>query len=223
MLAQSGAESREWPTSAGRRRFLARTRLRSRAWRTLAWRTLERATVVCMMGIALLSTAGAAERGTMIRTAVIYVAPDVTSAKLATTDRGREAVVLERTPGWVHVIATLSDTAYSPDPQAAKTRNVSGWILDKGYISESSAKGDEILFGEAADSEDQASRSHGRKGARWPMPWPLTPSSAMGGPPVTTSANCLQPDGQNDNGWDQGLLFLNPSQVWSSCQVTSAK
>ncbi|MCX5653292.1 MAG: hypothetical protein NTY65_01370 [Planctomycetota bacterium] len=28
------------------------------------------------------------------------------------------------------------------------------------------------------------------------------------------SANCLQPDGQNDNGWDQGLLFLNPSQVW---------
>lgn len=31
---------------------------------------------------------------------------------------------------------------------------------------------------------------------------------------VTTSANCLQPDGENDNGWDQGLLFLNPSQVW---------
>ena len=32
--------------------------------------------------------------------------------------------------------------------------------------------------------------------------------------PVATSANCLQPDGHNDNGWDQGLLFLNPSQVW---------
>jgi hypothetical protein len=32
--------------------------------------------------------------------------------------------------------------------------------------------------------------------------------------PVMLSANCLQPDGQNDNGWDQGLLFLNPSQVW---------
>src|SRR5262249_35940642 len=29
-----------------------------------------------------------------------------------------------------------------------------------------------------------------------------------------SSANCLQPDAQNDNGWDQGLLFLNPSQVW---------
>jgi hypothetical protein len=32
--------------------------------------------------------------------------------------------------------------------------------------------------------------------------------------PITTSANCLQPDGQNDNGWDQGLLFLNQSNVW---------
>ena len=32
--------------------------------------------------------------------------------------------------------------------------------------------------------------------------------------PITCSANCLQTDGQNDNGWNQGLLFLNPSQVW---------
>ena len=32
--------------------------------------------------------------------------------------------------------------------------------------------------------------------------------------PITCSANCLQPDGQNHNGWDQGLLFLDPSQVW---------
>jgi Alpha-L-arabinofuranosidase C-terminal domain/Alpha-L-arabinofuranosidase 1 domain len=31
---------------------------------------------------------------------------------------------------------------------------------------------------------------------------------------VVASANALQPNGQNDNGWDQGLLFLNPSQVW---------
>jgi hypothetical protein len=32
--------------------------------------------------------------------------------------------------------------------------------------------------------------------------------------PIALAANCLQPDGQNDNGWNQGLLFLNPSQVW---------
>jgi hypothetical protein len=115
---------------------------------------------------ALLSTAAmAAERGTVIRKAVIYVAPDVTSAKLATADRGREAVVLERTAGWVHVIATLMDAPYNPDPEATRERNVTGWILDKGYITEQTAHGDEIIFGEAADSEDEASRSHGRKGA----------------------------------------------------------
>jgi hypothetical protein len=34
------------------------------------------------------------------------------------------------------------------------------------------------------------------------------------GLPIATSANGLQPDGQNDNGWNQGLLFLNPWQVW---------
>jgi hypothetical protein len=31
---------------------------------------------------------------------------------------------------------------------------------------------------------------------------------------VVCSANGLQPDGQNDNGWDQGLLFLSPTGVW---------
>ena len=68
------------------------------------------AVVVSALLLSLLCAAAmAAERGTVIRKAVIYVAPDVSSAKLATADRGHEAVVLERTPGWVHVIATLMD------------------------------------------------------------------------------------------------------------------
>lgn len=32
--------------------------------------------------------------------------------------------------------------------------------------------------------------------------------------PVVCAANCLQPYRQNDNGWDQGMLFFTPSQVW---------
>lgn len=32
--------------------------------------------------------------------------------------------------------------------------------------------------------------------------------------PIACSANGLQPDKQNDNGWDQGLLFLDPGKVW---------
>jgi hypothetical protein len=31
---------------------------------------------------------------------------------------------------------------------------------------------------------------------------------------IVCAANALQPDGQNDNGWDQGLLFLDPSRAW---------
>lgn len=31
---------------------------------------------------------------------------------------------------------------------------------------------------------------------------------------MAASANCLQVDGQNDNDWDQGLLFMNPCRVW---------
>lgn len=31
---------------------------------------------------------------------------------------------------------------------------------------------------------------------------------------IVCAANALQPDGQNDNGWDQGFLFLNPATVW---------
>jgi hypothetical protein len=44
--------------------------------------------------------------------------------------------------------------------------------------------------------------------------------------PIVTSANALQSDGQNDNGWDQGLVFLNPEKVWLqpsayACQMLS--
>ena len=32
--------------------------------------------------------------------------------------------------------------------------------------------------------------------------------------PIACSANCLQVDGHNDNGWDQGLVFMNNDSVW---------
>ena len=31
---------------------------------------------------------------------------------------------------------------------------------------------------------------------------------------IACSANCLQPYKQNDNDWNQGLLFLSPAEVW---------
>ena len=94
------------------------------------------------------------QRGAMIRVAQIYLSPDTSSAKLAEMDRGREIIVLETSREWVHVEANLTEE-----------RTVTGWVLDQGVVRTSTPNGDKILFGEAVDSEDQASRRHGRNGA----------------------------------------------------------
>jgi hypothetical protein len=112
--------------------------------------------VSCVLALFLALPAIAADfqRGTVVRLAQVYLSPDVTSAKLAEMDRGREIIVLETSREWVHVEANLSEE-----------RTVTGWMLDKGVIRASTPNGDKILFGEAVDSEDQASRRHGRNGA----------------------------------------------------------
>jgi outer membrane protein assembly factor BamD (BamD/ComL family) len=97
----------------------------------------------------------AAEHGTLIRVANIYLSPDPNSAKLAEIERGRELVVIEATRNdWVHVEALLGEE-----------KTVTGWILDKGFVRNTTQDGDRILFGEGANSEDEASRRHGRRGA----------------------------------------------------------
>ena len=111
----------------------------------------------------------AADRGTLVREAVIYLSPDTSSNKLAQVERGRELILLERSPKWLHVEALLgSNNAVDPafvleDEDQGKT--ISGWVLDTGLVWASTPNGDRILFGAAVDSEDEASRRHGRRGA----------------------------------------------------------
>lgn len=113
-----------------------------------------------------LSAFAATERGVMMREGIIYISPDTSSAKLSNIGRGREVAVIERTPGWVHVVGTVDVTTnielYS-DEQT--DRNVTGWIIDRGVITTTTIDGDKILFGEAFDSEMEASRRGGRRGA----------------------------------------------------------
>jgi outer membrane protein assembly factor BamD (BamD/ComL family) len=111
----------------------------------------------------------AAERGTLVREAVVHLAPDASSSKLATAERGRELVLLERSRNWLHVEALLG-LSHAPDPafiedEDQEGKTVTGWILDTGVVWASTPNGDRILFGAAADSEDEASRRHGRRGA----------------------------------------------------------
>jgi len=96
----------------------------------------------------------AAERGVMVRVAEIYLSPDPNSQKMAQIDRGREVAVLERSHEWVKVYAGI-----------APEQDITGWMLDKGIVTANTPNGDRILFGEAVDSENEASRRHGRKGA----------------------------------------------------------
>jgi hypothetical protein len=107
-----------------------------------------------------LAFAAVGPRGTTIREGFIYISPDTNSAKLSNISRGRDVVMLERSPGWIHVVATVES-----DPEQETERNVTGWMVDKGIILPDTPDGDKIIFGEAADSEYQASERGGRRGA----------------------------------------------------------
>jgi hypothetical protein len=129
--------------------------------------TTQFATIVLLC---LTATAAFAlgERATPIRDATIYVSPDQTSAKLGNAGRGREMVILETSRDFLHVEALLGepnrDEAYEADEEDSG-KTISGWILARNAVRVSTPEGDKIVYGEAVDSEDQASRSHGRRGA----------------------------------------------------------
>jgi outer membrane protein assembly factor BamD (BamD/ComL family) len=95
-----------------------------------------------------------ARSATTLRVASIYVTPDTSSAKLGEVERGREVILLDTSREWLKVEANLSEE-----------KIVTGWITEKGVVQASTPNGDRIVFGEAVDSEDQASRRHGRRGA----------------------------------------------------------
>ncbi len=109
--------------------------------------------------IALAISAAAADRGVLVREANIYISPDSTSQKLITAERGREFAVLDKTNGWLHIIVEI--TQQPP----LESRAITGWMVDKGAVMKSTPNGDQIIYGEAVDSETQASQSHGRRGA----------------------------------------------------------
>ena len=91
-------------------------------------------------------------RATTIRVSALYLSPDASSTKLADIDRGREVIYLETSNTWVHVQANITEE-----------RTITGWIESKGLVQSTTPDGDKILFGEAVDSEDQASQRNGRR------------------------------------------------------------
>lgn len=101
----------------------------------------------------------------MIRQGVIYISPDASSAKISDIGRGREVAIVEHGHGWLNVVGTVDVVQGAEYDAENEDRNVTGWIVDKGVITPATPEGDKIIFGEAVDSESEAMKRGGRKGA----------------------------------------------------------
>ena len=95
---------------------------------------------------------GATEHATTILEAQIYLSPDESSQKMGTVMRGRDITVFEKSLGFVRVLA-----------QVDAERQVAGWMKDAGVVRVSTPNAADIIFGEAADSEHEAEKRHGRR------------------------------------------------------------
>ena len=152
--------------------------------------------ILAEMGTTLL---WAAERGTLVREAIIYLSPDTNSNKLGEVERGRELILLEKSRNWLHVEAMMG-LAHSPDPAFVlededEGKTISGWVLESGVVWSSTPNGDRILFGAAADSEDEAGRRRGRRGAAqdalrlYRRVYDIFPNSALAGEALYRAAD----------------------------------
>jgi hypothetical protein len=114
-----------------------------------------------------------AARATVLHDANVYVAADADAQKISLVTPGHEVVVMERTGPWVKVFANtdVHDDANENDqnkPEFGEDENVtpaSGWVRDKGVVGPTTPGGDAILFGSAANFEDEAEQPHAPKGA----------------------------------------------------------
>ncbi len=110
-----------------------------------------------------------AARATVLHPAIVYVAPDASSAKVAEVLPGHELVVIAHNGPWVKVFAnTDAPDTVEDEPEFAEDTDAtpaSGWIRDKGVVTPQTPHGDSILFGAAANLEDEAEHPHAPKDA----------------------------------------------------------
>ena len=110
-------------------------------------------------------------RATVLHDAIVYVAPDDSSQKVAIVTPGHEMVVIDHNGPWVKVFAN-TDTPDQGDSDREPEFSsddvpvpASGWVKDKGIVTPQTPGGDAILFGSAAELEDSASHPHAPKNA----------------------------------------------------------
>jgi len=107
------------------------------------------------------------QRGTLVHEETIRVAPSASAARVGDAGRGHELVIIETSREWVHVEAILRVPSHEEGAteEEEEGKAITGWVLSKALVTSTTQDGDKIIFGEAADSEDQASRRRGRRDA----------------------------------------------------------
>jgi hypothetical protein len=104
------------------------------------------------------------EHGTVISETTLYVTPDPGAQKLGRVTRGRDIFLMDRTTvdnkPWSHLLAVVD-----VDLERQSMREISGWVPANVVITTSTPNGDQIIYGEAVDSENQAEQRGGRKHA----------------------------------------------------------
>ena len=110
-------------------------------------------------------------RATLLHDATVYVSADAGAQHISLVTPGHEVVVVDRNGPWVRVFANIDvgdKTDDSDNPDFGVEDNVvpaSGWIRDKGLVAPGTVGGDAILFGAAANLEDEAAQPHAPKDA----------------------------------------------------------
>jgi len=106
-------------------------------------------------------------RGTIVHEETIRVAPSSDAGRVGETKRGIELIIIDTSRDWVHVEAILRapSNEEGATEDEAEGKAITGWIPNRSLVQSTTQDGDRIIFGEAADSEDQASRRRGRRDA----------------------------------------------------------
>ena len=106
-----------------------------------------------------------------MHTANVYLAADAGSQKVSEVTSGHEVVVVEHSGPWLKVFANTDSQDRGETEETAvfgeeaHVTPSSGWIRDKGVVSPSTLNGDVVLFGTAANLEDEAAAPHAPVGA----------------------------------------------------------
>ena len=108
----------------------------------------------------------AGPRATVIRVTWLYITPNKSSQKVDRVQIGREMVVAEKSGPWMRVYANtdVQEEHQSDEPVIGSNDippPITGWIEAKGVVVETTANGDQVLMGTAANQEALASDPRG--------------------------------------------------------------